>query len=224
MKSHLIRRGFVEIYHVWAWHRESYGKTSTAATKEKTHNDQDDDDDINVESDDFIEEGDYVENDIEGDLETGNDNFDEMFCDVENEYINDENDAYKKFAELKNDSQIPLFPGCKTFTKLSAVLNLYNLKASNGWSDKSFTALLQLLGDMLPEKNELPKSCYQAKKLMCPMGMEVEKIHACPNDCILYRKEYQDLHECPTCGASRYKQKNKTDCESNKTGPPVKVV
>ena len=38
------------------------------------------------------------------------------------------------------------------------------------------------------------------------MGLEIEKIHACPNDCILYRgKEYEKLDACPVCHASRYK-------------------
>ena len=33
----------------------------------------------------------------------------------------------------------------------------------------------------------------------------MEKIHACPNDCILYRGEYDDFSACPVCGALRYK-------------------
>jgi hypothetical protein len=36
--------------------------------------------------------------------------------------------------------------------------------------------------------------------------MGVEKIHACPNHCILFRGEtFKDLDKCPRCGASRYK-------------------
>jgi len=41
---------------------------------------------------------------------------------------------------------------------------------------------------MLPESNTLPDQLYEAKKILCPIGMEYEKIHAYPNDCILYRK------------------------------------
>ena len=38
------------------------------------------------------------------------------------------------------------------------------------------------------------------------MGLEIEKIHACPNDCILYRgKEYEKLDVCPVCHALWYK-------------------
>jgi uncharacterized protein with PIN domain len=97
---------------------------------------------------------------------------------------------------------------------------LYNLKAKNGWSDKSFTSLLQLLGDILPDNNELPNSIYKAKKLLCHLRMKVERIHACSNDCILYRKEYSDMNRCPKCKTSRYKLKddeikNKIDDETN---------
>ena len=38
------------------------------------------------------------------------------------------------------------------------------------------------------------------------MGLEIQKIHACPNDCILYRgKEYVNLDACSVCRASRHK-------------------
>ncbi|CAH1442271.1 unnamed protein product [Lactuca virosa] len=79
---------------------------------------------------------------------------------------------------------------------------------------------------MLPDDNELPVSTYQAKKLMCPMGMEIERIHACPNDCMLYRNDNADLHSCITCGTSRYKRKNPTKENNNMrmSGPPAKVL
>ncbi|XP_031127661.1 uncharacterized protein LOC116029760 [Ipomoea triloba] len=118
----------------------------------------------------------------------------------------------------------PLFSGCSKFTKLSSMLKLYNLKAKNRWSDKSFTELLKLLKDMLPDDNELPCSTYEAKKMLCPLSMDIERIHACPNDCILYWKQYKDLHVCPECGASRYKRKGYDDACEKKKGVPVKVL
>jgi uncharacterized Zn finger protein (UPF0148 family) len=33
-----------------------------------------------------------------------------------------------------------------------------------------------------------------------------KKIHACPNHCILYRKEYEFNTKCPVCGVSQYKR------------------
>jgi len=39
-----------------------------------------------------------------------------------------------------------------------------------------------------------------------PLGLEIKKIHTCPNDCILYLgKDYENLDEYPICKASRYK-------------------
>jgi hypothetical protein len=36
--------------------------------------------------------------------------------------------------------------------------------------------------------------------------LEAQKIHACPNDCILYRgDEYENLDACPVCRDLRYK-------------------
>ncbi|XP_021728741.1 uncharacterized protein LOC110695822 [Chenopodium quinoa] len=79
------------------------------------------------------------------------------------------------------------------------------------------------LEDMFPEGNGLPISTYQVNKMLCPMGMEYQKIRACPNDCILYRNEYKDLHMCPRCGLSRYKCK-KGDGTIDEKGPPSKVL
>ena len=95
--------------------------------------------------------------------------------------------------------------GCTTFTRLSTVLGLVNLKARFGLSDRSFTELLVLLKNMLPNDNMLSKSHYEAKKILCPVGMKYQKIHACPNDCILYRNEIVEMRICLTCGVSRYK-------------------
>ncbi|XP_058749838.1 uncharacterized protein LOC131622822 [Vicia villosa] len=130
------------------------------------------------------------------------------------------------YDTLCNGKDKPLYPGCTNFTRLSAVLKLFNLKANNGWTDKSFTELFELLTQMLPEGNVLPSRYYQAKKILCPMGLEYEKIHAYPNDCILYRKEYVNYNHCLKCKASYYKKKDgeSSDEEELKKGPPAKVA
>src|ERR1043165_8506954 len=119
----------------------------------------------------------------------------------------DPNDCPKMFERLVSDAEKPLYNGCTKFTRLSAVLKLYNLKAGNGWSDKSFTELLALMKDMLPEDNVLPYRTYEAKKMLYFIGMSYDKIHACPKDCVLFRNEYASLNKCPKCGAPRYKKK-----------------
>jgi len=52
-----------------------------------------------------------------------------------------------------------------------------------------------------------------------------KKIHACPNDCKLYRKKFEKLHKCPRCGVSRYKVKDDDwDEDDMKKGPLTKVL
>ena len=67
--------------------------------------------------------------------------------------------------------------------------------------DKGFEKLLKILKKKLTKDNELPDSTYRANKVVCPLGLEVQNIHACPNDRILYRGAYEDLNACPVCGA-----------------------
>jgi hypothetical protein len=82
---------------------------------------------------------------------------------------------------------------------------LLQWKAENGISDKTFGKLLKIQKKMIPKPNELPTTTYEAKKIVCPLGLQIEKIHACPNDCIMYHDVHENLDECPVCHASQYK-------------------
>ena len=56
----------------------------------------------------------------------------------------------------------------------------------------------------------LPSTCREARQLLVELGVEYKQIHACQNDCILYRGEYQNKQECPVCKEKRYR----TDVQS----------
>ena len=105
---------------------------------------------------------------------------------------------------MKSNAYNPLYENCIEFTLLSTVLNLYNWKAKYGISDLGFTKLLVILRRMLPLGNDMPTKTYDAKQVLRTTGLSYEKIDACPNDCILFRKEYELLTECPLCSGSRY--------------------
>ncbi|XP_031739213.1 uncharacterized protein LOC116402909 [Cucumis sativus] len=126
------------------------------------------------------------------------------------------------FEKLLIDAEKPLYEGCKKYTKLSTLVKLYNLKVRYGWSDTSFSELLETLKEILPTTNELPNSLYEAKKTLGALGMEYEKIHACPNNCCLYRKEFANAIECPECGQSRWK--NVKDTNERRKQIPSKVI
>ncbi|CAL0316903.1 unnamed protein product [Lupinus luteus] len=63
-----------------------------------------------------------------------------------------------KFHQLVKENDQMLYPNCKKYSKLSFVIHLYHLKCLHGWSDKSFSMLLELLSDALPEGNIQRKS------------------------------------------------------------------
>ncbi|XP_010495350.1 PREDICTED: uncharacterized protein LOC104772433 [Camelina sativa] len=110
-----------------------------------------------------------------------------------------------EFLAKLGDAETPLYPSCVNHSKLSAIVSLFRLKTQNGWSDKSFNDLLETLPEMLPEDNVLHTSLYEVKKFLKSFDMGYQKIHACVNDCILFRKKYQTLENCPKCKASRWK-------------------
>jgi hypothetical protein len=88
---------------------------------------------------------------------------------------------------------------------------------------------LKLVKNIFPEGNKLLETTYEAKKIVYPLRLEVQKIHACPNDCILYRgEEYENLEACPVCKALRYKIRRddpgEVDGQPTKKRIPAKVI
>jgi hypothetical protein len=77
----------------------------------------------------------------------------------------------KQFIE---NSKKPLYPNCQKYSRLSGDLKLLQLKADHG-CNKSFKHLLDVLRDMLPKGNQIVESVYEAKKIICPLGIKVEK-------------------------------------------------
>lgn len=97
-------------------------------------------------------------------------------------------------------------------SRLSAILMLLNLQARYQASNALLNDLLRTLNQfILPAENSLPSSWKEAKKLLRSIGMEYHIIHACENDCVLFRNEHANLDECPECGLSRYRSDMVTD-------------
>ncbi|XP_074337647.1 uncharacterized protein LOC141674843 [Apium graveolens] len=137
----------------------------------------------------------------------------------------DDDDMYSHSSDfinhVKGEHQ-PLYPGCERYTMMKALVQLYNLKVKHGMSDSCFSYILLLLGSLLPEGNNIPSSFNEAKKTLCALEMGYDKIHECPNNCLLYR---DDLDEDETtyrvCKASRWKLNKKGD---ELEGVPAKVL
>jgi hypothetical protein len=76
------------------------------------------------------------------------------------------------------DSKKPFYHGhVAQYMRLFVMVKLFQLNVSNEWSDCSFKNLLMLLKDMLPQGNTVPKTIYEVKQIIYPLGLEVEKTH-----------------------------------------------
>ena len=96
---------------------------------------------------------------VEVDADHGFDNLDELVRNFGPDIIG----QAQGHENLESDSTTPLYLGSKQ-SQLLAVLKLFTVKASSGWTDSSFTKLLELLHELLPEGNTLPVKNYNAKK------------------------------------------------------------
>ncbi|KAM3360772.1 hypothetical protein P3S68_015626 [Capsicum galapagoense] len=126
----------------------------------------------------------------------------------------------EEFFNLLKEVERELYP-CRKYSLLSFLVHLLHLKCLNGWSNNSFSMLLELLKDVLLEGEILPKSFYAAKKLIKDLGLEYEKIHACPNDCMIYWNETKDRMDCRVCKAPRYKNFKGGSVNCNSDTPKV---
>lgn len=211
LQLHVLTKGFMDGYTRWTSHGEEAEVGASTFEEETIQHEE--------------TEGDHEENPV------GEDNLTEMLHDVHmaEQVVQDSEDEREiaKFKKLLKDSQTPLYPNCDTeHTRLSVTLELLRIKARHNCPDASFDETLSYLADVFPKDNMLPTSTYEAKKIVCPLGLDVHRFHACPNDCIIYRKEYEQLKKCPTCDTSRYKRgrNEEDDGEEVSSGAPAKVV
>ncbi|XP_057719901.1 uncharacterized protein LOC130934339 [Arachis stenosperma] len=82
-------------------------------------------------------------------------------------------------------------------------------------SDKAMTEILKLIKDAF-ENAKISNTFYEAKKTINKLGLNYTKIPACPNDCMLYWGEDEDLQECKRCKTSKW-----TDAKKKK---PTKIL
>ncbi|GJX54467.1 hypothetical protein Tco_0282836 [Tanacetum coccineum] len=77
--------------------------------------------------------------------------------------------------------------------------------------DSIFNEMLEFFQNVFPTAKgyKLPPSYYAIKKTFKTIGLGYESIHACVNDCFLFRGDAnKDVHFCPVCNTSRWKDSN----------------
>ncbi|GLT69206.1 hypothetical protein SLA2020_413750 [Shorea laevis] len=139
--------------------------------------------------------------------------------------IEDSNKRAKKLEDLLKDADTPLHANTK-HSKLGAIVRLYSIKCMGGWSNTSFSMLLEFINELIPSDASLPKDTYEAKKYMRDLGLGYEKISACRKGCMLFWRENEKLDKCTSCNQSRWKDDVSHEDGSAKSlkKKPVKVL
>ncbi|XP_075086291.1 uncharacterized protein LOC142168999 [Nicotiana tabacum] len=202
VEDHLVVNGFVDGYTKWIFHGEGFSSRNTP------HQRNDD-------------ESSNVRDDIDGLLH-------DTFRNVEGELEQEEgmrealSEDAKRFFKLLEEGKQELYPGCENFTKLSFIIRLYLLKSLHGLSNVAFSNMLELLKEAFPFA-QLPESFNKARNMIKDLGLYYEKIHACPNDCMLFWNDNVKADNCSVCGSSRWKSvDNALNNKSSKI--PAKVL
>ncbi|GKA27501.1 reverse transcriptase domain-containing protein [Tanacetum coccineum] len=113
-----------------------------------------------------------------------------------------------EFEELYASANEELYPGCDHVTRLDFMAKFTYFKVKGKLTDSIFNEMLEFFQNVFPTAKgyKLPPSYYAIKKTFKTIGLGYESIHACVNDCFLFRGDAnKDVHFCPVCNTSRWK-------------------
>ena len=100
---------------------------------------------------------------------------------------------------------LPLYEG-SSLSMLCATLLIVNCCKTHGVSNMFMNELLMLLSmSILLVGNCMPKTEYEASKILRRLGLAYNMIHACPNGCCLFKGDLENDEKCPVCEAERYR-------------------
>nr|GMD70570.1 uncharacterized protein LOC109179592 [Ipomoea batatas] len=103
------------------------------------------------------------------------------------------NPEAQKFYDMLKAADQGLFPECKKHSQLSFVARLMSLKSENHISEKCFNQITELIKEVVPEDNLVPDNFYETKRLLRGMGLPVQKIDCCKNNCMIYWESDIDM-------------------------------
>jgi hypothetical protein len=129
----------------------------------------------------------------------------------------------KAFYDMFDAAQKPLH-GMTKVSQLDAIGRVMAFKSQYSMSRDAFDGLLTVIGSLLPDDHVLPKSMYEAQKLLRALKMTYEQIHACPKGCVLFRKEYAEAKYCPKCKSSRFMKVDSSDGQKRQLDIPLIIL
>ncbi|KAG8379093.1 hypothetical protein BUALT_Bualt07G0052300 [Buddleja alternifolia] len=195
VEADLLEYGIIQNYVTWVLHGEELDESNDEGfdSDEEEDNDQ-------------LEFDEVSNNDSQGDQN----DYADMQSMLEDCYAASTTNAWREEEAMGNENAVPKWESDKFMRLLAdADKKLYPDGTTN-----HFPCLLQVLKKALPNGETLPSSYYEVKTMIKDLGLHYEKIHACVNDCVLYRKEYDKEEKCPKCSTSRYKS-SEVDTDTN---------
>jgi hypothetical protein len=115
------------------------------------------------------------------------------------------NDHAKVFFKLLQEAKKELYPGCEDGTKISFIVELFQVKCMYGISNKAMEGVLFLISKFVPKGHCVPNTMEKVQRVVRDLGLDYIKIDACENHCVLFWEEYEKLDICPKCKALRWK-------------------
>ena len=136
------------------------------------------------------------------------------------------NEETQRFYKLLLDENTPLYEGTSE-SKLSMCVRLLAYKANWNIPNQCLEFISKMFLDATSTKIGLPKSYYDAKRLVSKLGLQTKRIDCCVDGCMLfydneYGKNDGGLLECKFCHKSRYRHHNTG--ASNKKPVAVKAM
>jgi hypothetical protein len=199
MGEHLFHHGFTPNYYRWIFHGEPHRRREDV---------------VRPRVEDY---------DAEAGVADMLDDFHEAHFAEERTEEQEPEASAKAFYDMFDSAQKPLHGHTKV-SQLDAIGRLMALKSQYSLSQDAFDGLLTVVGTLLPEDHILPKSMYEAQKLLRALKMPYEKIHACPKRCVLFRKEYAEYKYCPKCESSRFIEVDSGDGSKKQLDIPVAIL
>ncbi|XP_073049018.1 uncharacterized protein [Primulina eburnea] len=229
VKVHLGRYGFVPDYYNWYFHGEEYippvfpnfnmevpssSRSRVAPATAQT---------TAPEFLDFLQQNVNFEENPENE----NVNFGE-----ENQTINNvpedpesPNSYIKSLYECIKSAEKEIWDGNPHgHTVLSVLARLLKMKQEHNMSERNYNDMCQLMSELCPSDNFVPESFYATKKIIKDLGLPVEKIDACNNNCMIYWGVDEGLTECKICEHPRYKRSRSRSRNPQKKGTPYKMM
>ncbi|XP_039117900.1 uncharacterized protein LOC120253690 [Dioscorea cayenensis subsp. rotundata] len=111
-------------------------------------------------------------------------------------------DDAAKFYKLLKEMNENLYEGSKN-SRLYFCIRLFHLKCMCGMTGKWLDLLIEFLQEFFPLA-VIPRSSHESKKVIKDLGLGYEKIHICPNYCMLYWEHNEHQQSCHVCECSHW--------------------